>query len=429
LNPEVLLAANETLSRDIPMERLMPCRFCSTELRHIFIDLGLSPLSNAYIKPENLSQGEIFYPLRAWVCHNCFLVQAEEFSSPSNIFSDYAYFSSFSESWLAHARNYAKMISDKCALNENSLVVEIASNDGYLLQYFVELGIPVLGLEPAANVAEVATKKGVRTEVAFFGEAMARQLHEKYGYADLMVGNNVLGHVPDINNFIKGFKTLLHPNGLLTMEFPSLHNLLRFNQFDTIYHEHFSYLSLSTVHRIFQQHGLAVYDVQKLPTHGGSLRIYVQHQEKNTPETQALRDVLQEEEEDGLCRLDAYSSFAQRVLRVKADLLEFLLQAQRAGKQVVAYGAAAKGNTLLNYAGVKSDLISYVVDLNPYKRGRYLPGSRIPIRDPKYIFETKPDYVLILPWNLQDEISRQMASVRKWGGQFVVPIPQLTILP
>ncbi|MFH1066672.1 MAG: class I SAM-dependent methyltransferase [bacterium] len=405
------------------------CRFCSAELKHTLVDLGLSPLSNAYLTAERLREGEMFFPLHVWVCDSCFLAQLEEFSSPKDIFSDYAYFSSFSESWLEHARRYVEEMSAERKLDANSLVVEIASNDGYLLQYFVKKGVPVLGVEPAANVAAEARKKGVRSEVAFFGKATAEQLSQQYGKARLLLGNNVLAHVPDINDFIAGLKIMLHEEGLLTMEFPSLLNLLQLNQFDTIYHEHFSYLSLSVVKRMFEKHGLTVHDVRELPTHGGSLRVYASHKERQPAETDRLRSVLEKEKKAGLLGLQAYQNFEKNVLKIKIDLLEFLIRARKEGKKVAGYGAAAKGNTLLNYAGIKPDLLSYVVDRSPHKQGKYLPGSRIPIFAPERFQEDKPDYVLILPWNLKGEICLQMDLIRKWGGRFVVSIPQVSILP
>ena len=403
------------------------CRFCQSELSVTFADLGMSPLSNSYVPPERLRSMEPFYPLHAYVCGRCFLVQLEQFESPEHIFSDYAYFSSYSESWLAHCRAYTQQMRERFSLDGQSQVVEIASNDGYLLQYFLEAGIRVLGVEPAANVAAVAREKGVPSEVAFFGVETARRLHAQGLSADLLLGNNVLAHVPDINDFVAGMRVLLKPEGQITMEFPHLLKLMQENQFDTIYHEHFSYLSLVTVQRIFARHGLKLFDVEQLPTHGGSLRIYACHQEDPRPIGIQVSRLLKTERDYGLEQLDTYRKFEARVQETKRGLLEFLIAARQQGKRVAGYGAPAKGNTLLNYCGVRTDLVEFTVDKSPHKQGRYLPGTHIPILAPEAIQERRPDYLLILPWNLREEIVQQMSCIREWGGQFVVPIPQVKV--
>jgi 2-polyprenyl-3-methyl-5-hydroxy-6-metoxy-1,4-benzoquinol methylase len=411
------------------MTSTFACRHCGTPLEHSFCDLGMSPLANSYIEPEARSNLERFYPLHAFVCSKCLLVQLQEFESPSQIFGDYAYFSSYSESWLEHARKYVEQVSERFGLSTQSQVIEIASNDGYLLQYFVRKSIPVLGIEPAANVAKVAEQKGIPSRVAFFGTETARTLVAEGKSADLLLGNNVLAHVPDLNDFVRGLQLTLKPGGVITMEFPHLLQLMRENQFDTIYHEHFSYFSFLTVQKVFAHHGLRIFDVERLPTHGGSLRIYACHSayaaHANTQQVEAL---LQTERAAGLDGLDAYRDFSERVKNVKRRLLAFLIEAKEAGKTVVGYGAPAKGNTLLNYCGVRTDFLDYTVDRSPHKQGRALPGVHIPILSPDQIRETKPDYVLILPWNLRDEVMSQMAHVREWGGRFVVPIPELTVL-
>ncbi|MDB5978054.1 MAG: C-methyltransferase [Nevskia sp.] len=407
------------------------CRFCFSELRQSFCDLGMSPLSNAFVDSQRLAESELFFPLHVYVCHECWLVQLPEHESPQQIFDDrYAYFSSYSDSWLAHARRYTEDMAARFGLGAHSLVVEIASNDGYLLQYFGGRGVPALGIEPAENCAIVARGKGVETLTRFFGVSTARELAAQGRHADLLLGNNVLAHVPDINDFVAGLPLLLKPNGVVTMEFPHLLNLIRLNQFDTIYHEHYSYLSLTTVERIFAVHGLVVFDVQQLPTHGGSLRIFARHAanagEPALPAVTALREA---EQEAGLADPAVYGAFGQRVREVKFKLLEFLIGAAREGKKVWGYGAPAKGNTLLNYCGIRGDLIVATVDRSPHKQGKYLPGTHIPIRSPETVSEAKPDYLLILPWNLQEEIATQMAHVRDWGCRFVVPIPDVRILP
>lgn len=398
-------------------------------MRHTFADLGLSPLSNAYVKPERLAHGEMFYPLHAYVCESCLLVQLEEFESPAAIFGDYAYFSSYSSSWLEHARAYTELMLARFPLGPSSRVVEIASNDGYLLQYFKALGIPVLGVEPAANIARVAEEKGIPSLVKFFGAATAYEMVRNGQQADLLLGNNVLAHVPDLNDFVAGMKMLLKPDGVVTMEFPHLMQLIRHNQFDTIYHEHFSYFSLLTVEKVFAAHGLSVFDVEELPTHGGSLRIYARHREHpHSAAGERLLALREAERRAGLDRMETYAVFEAQVRETKRALLEFLIAARREGKRIAGYGAPAKGNTLLNYCGIRGDFIDYTVDINPHKQGCFLPGSRIPVYSPDKLAETRPDYVLILPWNLKDEITRQMAHVREWGGRFVVPVPRVEVL-
>lgn len=407
----------------------LTCRFCGAPLRHVFVDLGASPLANSYLEPEDLRRPESFYPLCVYVCGECFLVQLPEEERPEAIFSDYAYFSSYSESWLRHARLYAEAMIERFGLGSEHRVIEVASNDGYLLRWFHDAGIPVQGIEPARNVAEAAQAAGIPTLIRFFGTETARGIATEPGQADLLVGNNVLAHVPDLNDFVEGLKIALAPRGVLTMEFPHLLRLMEEDQFDTIYHEHYSYFSFLAVRKVFAAHGLTIFDVEELPTHGGSLRIYARHQEDDSkPVEPRMIDLLAREEAAGLGTLDAYRSFAQRVGRVKRGLLRFLIQAKEEGKSVVGYGAPAKGNTLLNYCGVRTDLLDYTVDLSPHKQGRYLPGTRIPIFSPDRIRETRPDYVLILPWNLEEEITRQMSDVRSWGGKFVVAIPEVRVI-
>jgi 2-polyprenyl-3-methyl-5-hydroxy-6-metoxy-1,4-benzoquinol methylase len=373
---------------------------------------------------------EPFYPLHVYVCGKCLLVQLEQFSSPVDIFSDYAYFSSFSDSWLAHAKAYVDMIAPRYGLDHHSRVIEIASNDGYLLQNFVARGIPVLGIEPAANVAEVARGNGIPTKVLFFGEKTALDLIEEGWSADLIIGNNVLAHVPDLNDFVRGLKLLLKPTGLVTMEFPHLLQLMEQNQFDTIYHEHLSYFSFLAVEQVFARHRMKLYDVEELPTHGGSLRIYAAHTEDSTRQVQPrAKELKVREQEAGYGRLHHYLSFRSKVEAVKRTLLSFLISAKQEGKRVVGYGAPAKGNTLLNYCGVRTDMIDYTVDRSPYKQGHFLPGVHIPIYAPEMIRQTQPDYVLILPWNLRNEVMQQMSYIREWGGKFVIPIPEVKVYP
>lgn len=411
-------------------ENLMPkCRFCGTQIEHSFVDLGMSPLCQTHILPDELNKYETFYPLHAFVCSECWLVQLDEFVSPEEIFSDYDYFSSFSSSWVDHAKKYSEKMVRELDLNDESLVVEIASNDGYLLQHFVDASIPVLGVEPAANIAEVALEKGIRTVVEFFGEDTARGLKSRYGSADLLLGNNVLAHVPDINDFVKGMKVLLGEKGTITMEFPHLLNLIELNQFDTIYHEHFSYLSFFTVQRIFAHHGLTLFDVEEIPTHGGSLRIYARHDaDSNRAVSENVVNLLDKEISYGLSDLEIYKRYTEKVKETKRKLLSFLIEAKTAGKTVVGYGAPGKGNTLLNYCGIRQDFLDYTVDLSTQKQGKYTPGCRLPILDPSVLKETRPDFVLVLPWNLIDEISRQHSYIKEWGGKFVVPIPEVKVL-
>lgn len=405
------------------------CRFCSTPLVRTFADLGVSPISNAFLKADHLDKMEPFYPLHAYVCEKCLLVQLEDIESPENIFNDeYAYFSSFSDSWLEHARRYVDQIVPRLKLNEASFVVEIASNDGYLLQNFVQKGIPVLGIEPSGNVAEAARAKSIECWVTFFGTEAARELVSRGQKPDLVIGNNVFAHVPALKDFVQGLKVVLADDGVITLEFPHLLCLMREGQFDTIYHEHFSYFSFLAVVKIFAEHGLRVFDVDSLPTHGGSLRIYAAHAGSRWKEEKAVEALLTEERQAGLDDVANYSAFYQQVTKVKRDLLEFLIGAKRAGKTVVGYGAPAKGNTLLNFCGIGRDFIDYTVDRNSHKQGMFLPGTRLPIVPPERIFETKPDYVLILPWNLQSEIVAQMSGISAWGGKFVVPIPELKVL-
>ena len=371
---------------------------------------------------------EAFYPLHVYVCDNCFLAQLEQYVSPEEIFTEYAYFSSYSDSWLEHARRYTDMIVTRLGLEKDSAVMELASNDGYLLQYFVQKGIRAIGVEPAANVAAVAEKKGVPTVVKFFGRDTARELAVRYGRVDLLIGNNVLAQVPDLNDFVGGMTTVLKPQGVVTMEFPHLMRLMQENQFDTIYHEHFSYFSFTTAEKIFASHGISLFDVEELPTHGGSLRIYGKHDDDDSkPISARVVEMRKRERDAGFDRIDTYCDFGEQVKETKRKLLEFLIGARREGKSVVAYGAPGKGNTLLNYCGIREDFIDYTVDRNPYKQGKFLPGTRIPILHPDKIMETKPDYLMILPWNFKDEIMAQMSRIREWGGRFVVAIPRLTV--
>lgn len=423
-------AIDASSASSLRMAQSNACRFCAAPLRRTFVDLGMSPLCESYLNAEQLNQMEPFYPLHVFVCERCFLVQLQEYVSVESIFEEYAYFSSYSETWLAHAKAYTEKMISRFELGPQSHVVEVASNDGYLLQYFVAAGIPVLGIEPAANVAAVAVKRGVPTLVRFFHRESSSELAAAGKSADLLLGNNVLAQVPDVNSFVAGLKTLLKPDGVITLEFPHLLRLMEEGQFDTIYHEHFSYFSLLSTEKILGAAGLAVFDVEELPTHGGSLRIYACHEEDRSksvsPHVPSLRA---EEAAAGLTNIESYSSFAEMAKDTKCALLEFLIEARRAGKQFVGYGAPGKGNTLLNYCGIRSDLLAYTVDRNPYKQGKYLPGSHIPILKPERIAETKPDYLLILPWNLKDEIMQQLAYIREWGGKFVVPIPTVRVYP
>ncbi|MGM0653188.1 MAG: methyltransferase domain-containing protein [Bacillota bacterium] len=436
------------------------CRFCRTPLEQSFVDLKAAPLSNSYLNPEDLNRMEPFYPLHAYVCSNCFLVQLEEMESPEAIFEDYAYFSSYSKSWLEHARAYAEMAQERLALNSSSRVVEIGSNDGYLLRFFKEMGIGVLGIEPAANVAGAARELGIETVVRFFGRDLAGEIASAGEGADLLIGNNVLAHIPDVNDLMQGLKVLLNPGGVINMEFPHLLSLIEENQFDTIYHEHYSYFSLSTAALIFSAHQMELFDAEQLNTHGGSLRIYACHAEELEEErgvepggaglnsksrptgsacqesgnitdrfqrSERLKEMLEHEEKMGFKDLEFYRSFAGRVEQVKRETLKFLIKLKEEGHSAAAYGAPAKGNTLLNYCGIGPELIEYTVDISPHKQGKFLPGSRIPIFGPEKIEETKPEYLIILPWNLQEEIEEQMAGIRQWGGKFVTFIPEVRV--
>lgn len=405
------------------------CRFCGASLNISFVDLGMSPLSNAYLPKKKLKGKENFYPLHAYVCEKCFLVQLEEFETPEQIFGDYAYFSSYSESWLKHAQDYTEQMIARFNLGSQHQIVEIASNDGYLLQYFKEAGIPILGIEPAVNVAKAAQQKGIPTLVAFFGQQTARKLVGEGEQADLLIGNNVLAHVPDLLDFVSGLKILLKPQGVITLEFPHLLRLIRENQFDTIYHEHFSYFSLTTVNKVFTAYGLTLFDVEELPTHGGSLRIYARHSEVCTrPVSLRVTELLAREETAGIKNIRTYEAFSEQVKETKRRILEFLIQVKEEGRTIAGYGAPAKGNTLLNYCGIGTDFLDYTVDRNPFKQGLYLPGNRIPIKSPDKIRETKPDYVVILPWNLKDEVLEQMSFIREWGGKFIVFIPKVMVI-
>ncbi len=406
------------------------CRFCGEDLQHTFVDLGMSPLCESYVSAEQLNAMEPFYPLHVYVCGKCFLVQLDEYVNPDHIFTEYAYFSSFSDSWLKHSENYVDMAIQRFGLDRNSHVVELASNDGYLLQYFVARGVPCLGVEPALNVAEEAVKKGVPTLTDFFGVETARRMAAEGRSADLLLGNNVLAQVPDLNDFVGGMKILLKPGGVVTMEFPHLVRLMEKSQFDTIYHEHFSYFSFYTVERIFSAHGLTLFDVEELPTHGGSLRIFACHNDDGSREVSGrVLEMKAREEKFGITSLETYADFAEQVRETKRKLLEFLIAARREGKEVAGYGAPGKGNTLLNYCGIRTDFLNYTVDRNPYKQGKFLPGTHIPIFSPDKIRETKPDYLFILPWNFKEEIMEQNAYIREWGGKFVIPIPEVRIIP
>jgi len=406
----------------------MQCRFCKTELEHVFIDLFNSPASNSFLTKEQLNEPEVFYPLKVYTCSNCFLVQVDEYKKSDAIFnSEYVYYSSYSTSWLAHAKQYVELMTERFKLNKNSQVIEIASNDGYLLQYFKQKNIPVLGIEPTANTAQVAEEKGIESIVDFFGVRLAETLIAKGIQADLLLGNNVLAHVPDINDFVGGMKIILKPTGIITMEFPHLMQLVENNQFDTIYHEHFSYLSFHTVKKIFEAQGLEMFDVDELPTHGGSLRIYAKHKEDSSKNISENVDALLKKEEDkGMLNLSYYNNFQQKALHIKLMFTNFLIEQKKAGKSVAAYGAAAKGNTLLNYCGIKNDLIEFVVDANPHKQNKWLPASHIPVVHEDYLKQIRPDYVIILPWNLKAEITKQLSYIKDWDAQFVIPIPELS---
>ena len=408
--------------------RAASCRFCGTALRHTFVDLGMSPLCESYVSLEKLNTMEAFYPLHVQVCENCYLVQLQEYVSREEIFTDYAYLSSYSDSWLQHASNYADQMVSRFGFDQGSFVVELASNDGYLLQYFVRKAIPCLGIEPAINVTQLALEKGVPTLTKFFGEQTTCELATQGKFADLMLANNALAQVPDVNDF-KGMKILRAPRGVVTVEFPHLMRLMQENQFDTIYHEHFSYFSFVTSEKIFAAHGLTLFDVEELPTHGGSLRIYARHADDDSkPIGSRVTELRQREISAGFTEMAMYSDFAEQVKQTKRRLLEFLISVKGEGKNVAGYGAPGKGNTLLNYCGIRTDLLDYTVDCNPYKQGKFQPGTHIPIFHPDKIRQTKPDYVLILPWNLKEEIRQQLAYVREWGGRLVVPIPSVEVL-
>ncbi|MEP6712354.1 MAG: class I SAM-dependent methyltransferase [Ferruginibacter sp.] len=408
----------------------MQCRFCKTALTDVFIDLENSPASNSFLSKEELNEPEVFYPLKVYTCSNCFLVQVDEYKKSDAIFnSNYVYFSSYSKSWLAHVKKYTELMIARFGFNTESHVVEIASNDGYLLQYFKEKQIPVLGIEPTANTAKVAEEKGIPSVIDFFGERLATRLAAENKKADLLLGNNVLAHVPDIVDFVAGMKIILKEEGVITMEFPHLMQLVDNNQFDTIYHEHFSYLSFNTALQIFASQGLQLFDVDEIPTHGGSLRIYAKHAaDKSKPVSGNVSLLLKKELDKGMGSLEYYRHFTQKALTVKLDITDFIIQQKRNGKKVAAYGAAAKGNTLLNYCGIKKDMIDFVVDANPHKQNKFLPASHIPVLDEQYLKNAQPDFVIILPWNLKEEITTQLYFIKEWGGRFVVPIPSLEII-
>lgn len=407
----------------------MYCLNCDNKLKHTFADLGTSPLCEEFIKPEEINSGQQFYPLHAYVCDECFLVQVGEYVSPEEIYSDYRYFSSYSDSWLKHAWNYADMMVENFGINSDSFVVEIASNDGYLLQFFQDKNIPILGIEPSENVARAAINKGIPTEKLFFGKHTAEALHHKYRPADLILGNNVLAHVPEINDFIEGLTVMLKEDGIMTFEFPHLLQLVENNQFDTIYHEHFFYFSLVTVQSIFQQHGLKIFDVQELDTHGGSIRIFVTRYSNKDYEVSSNVDrIVALEKEKGFLNIDFYQLFDENIQQTKNDLLNLLIDLKKRGNTIAGYGAPGKGNTLLNYCGIRRDFIDFTVDRNPNKQGCLLPGSLIPVFHPDKLREAKPDYVFILPWNLKNEIMEQINYVRDWGGKFIIPIPKPVII-
>ena len=408
----------------------MKCRFCSNELKLEFVDLGMSPPSNSYLSKEDLNKEEVYFPLKLWLCEKCFLVQINEYKSAKKIFNNnYAYFSSYSTTWLKHAENYVEMITDRLELNEKSKVMEIGSNDGYLLQYFKKKKIPCIGIEPTANTAKVTKDKGIETLVEYFTFDLSRQIVNKKGKFDLLIGNNVFAHVPNINDFVSGLKNLLSQNGTITLEFPHLLQLIENNQFDTIYHEHFWYFSLFALQNVFKKHQLKVYNVEELETHGGSLRLFVNHQKDKTKSiAQNVQTLLNKEISLGINNINYYKNFTEKTKKIKIDFLNFVITEKKAYKSVVAYGAAAKGNTFFNYCGIKNDLIDFVVDASPFKQGKYLPGSHIPILNEEQIRLNKPDYILILPWNIKEEIINQLDYIKNWGGKFVVSIPQMRIM-
>ncbi|WP_268626198.1 class I SAM-dependent methyltransferase [Paenibacillus alvei] len=405
------------------------CRICGTQLVYTFVDLGQSPLANAFLTPEELGDAEPYYPLHSYVCDTCCLVQLDQFASPASIFKHYLYLSSYSTSWLKHAEQYTDMAIRRFQLNGDSQVIEIASNDGYLLQYFHQQGIRTLGIEPASNVAQLARDKGIPTKAEFFGQRLAEDLVKDEGISgNLIVANNVLAHVPDVQDFVAGLKRLLHPEGTITIEFPHVLNLIRYKQFDTIYHEHFSYFSLFSAQQLFSMHGLQVTDVEELSTHGGSLRLYIMHEDKDRLAAAAVQKVLEQERQNGLHDWRAYTAFAQQVEQMREDIIRFMMETRNQGKLVAGYGAPAKGNTLLNYCGFHTAWLPFTVDQNPYKQGLYLPGSRIPIHNPEELKRVRPDYVLILPWNLKEEIMEQCAYIREWGGKFVIFVPEIEVV-
>lgn len=408
----------------------MHCRFCKNELSDVLIDLGHSPASNSFLDKEELDEPEIYFPLKVYVCSKCFLVQIAEYKKSDAIFNDkYVYFSSYSKSWLAHSKEYVQMMVDRFGFDTSSLAVEIASNDGYLLQYFKEKNVPVLGIEPTANTAQIAKEKGIETVVDFFGVRLANKLVSQGVKADLLLGNNVLAHVPDIVDFVGGMKILLKEDGVITMEFPHLMQLIDRNQFDTIYHEHFSYLSFRTTQQIFASQGLELFDVEEIPTHGGSIRIYAKHVDDTSKQvSKNVSSLLEKEEKKGMNSLSYYQNFQKRAFNVKLELINFLIQQKKEGKTVAGYGAAAKGNTLLNYCGIKNDLIDFVADANPHKQNKFLPASHIPVLDEHYLKAYRPSYVIIFPWNLKEEITGQLSYIKEWGGKFIVPIPTLEII-
>jgi 2-polyprenyl-3-methyl-5-hydroxy-6-metoxy-1,4-benzoquinol methylase len=429
MNPSVAGATASAHGAAPPAAPAVTCRCCASPVRHTFVDLGMSPLCQTHISAAQLNQMEPFYPLHAYVCERCFLVQLEQFVAPAEIFSEYAYFSSYATSWVEHARRYCELMCSRFGIDGGSRVVEIASNDGYLLQHFVAKGVQVLGVEPAANVAAVAVAKGIRSVVKFFGTRTAHELAAEFGQPDLLLGNNVLAHVPDLNDFVGGLKILLGRRGVITMEFPHLLELMDYNQFDTIYHEHFSYFSFTTVSEVFRRHELTLFDVERLPTHGGSLRIYARHAANDSqPVSARARELLELEQRRGLTRLATYAAFAEQVRETKRALLEFLIEAKRSGKRIVGYGAPGKGNTLLNYCGIGTDFLDFTVDRNPYKQGKYTPGTHIPILHPDELVRARPDYVLILPWNLKDEILATVGRTAGLGARFLVPIPKVEIV-
>ena len=422
IQTSTLLLANR------PSDKKHSCRLCGTGLKYTFIDLGMSPPCESFVPRELIDSMEAYYPLHAYVCEECLLVQLSEYVSPQAIFEEYAYFSSYSTSWVAHAKKYCHQMAEQLQLGRDSLVVELASNDGYLLQHFLPLNIPVLGVEPAANVAKVAIEKGIPTRVEFFGEKYAQTLVNEGLRADLIAGNNVLAQVPDLNDFVAGMKILLKPEGVITLEFPHIEKLIAENQFDTIYHEHFSYFSLLTIELMAERHELKVIDVEELGTHGGSLRVHLAHAASERPIQPSVARVVKNEIDAGLDRIEIYTSFVENARQVKRELLSFLIEAKKAGKTICGYGAPGKGNTLLNYCGIGTDFLDFTVDRNPYKHGRYTPGMHIPIEPVEAIDLVKPDYILILPWNLKDEIVAQMRHVQEWGAKFVVPIPSVAVI-